>query len=376
MTIPVTPGAPHRSASTGSASATAATDSSGARTVRATRSAPSTPRPEGPAALVLHGWAIDPDTVNAVPIHVYVDGVGAAIGTANVARGDVERVMPGYGAGARLRASAVPVTGDHTRVRRTRSARAASRNITLGCTRVSGAPRGALDTVGRPNGGGTLRVRGWAFDPDTAGPINVHVYVDGVGRGIHDREPEPARHRRASSRVGDRPTASTSRSAGSPPGQHQVCVYGISVGGGSNTTLGCKHRRRSAALAPRRRARRRSLPRRSGARARLTRPAGLAHQRLHVAVARPGGRRRAARRDPPRGPRLIDGIAAAMSGSTRSGARRGARQNSISGCSTSRPPVLVGQPRRTPRGTTRRARRRRAAGTARPRARRRRPAAR
>jgi hypothetical protein len=190
-----------------------------------------------PGSVNLHGWAIDPDTVNAVPIHVYVDGVGAAIGTANVSRGDLERFMPGYGPAHGFDIS-VPVSGDHTVCAYGISTRGKP-NTTLGCTRVSGAPRGALDQVGRPNGGSAIRARGWAFDPDTAGPINVHIYIDGVGFAS-----TPANR--------NRPDIGSTFPQWGPnhgfdvtiglisPGLHNVCAYGISVGGGPNTTLGCK----------------------------------------------------------------------------------------------------------------------------------------
>jgi hypothetical protein len=190
-----------------------------------------------PGTLAMRGWAIDPDTVNSIPIHVYVDGVGAAIGTANTTRNDIESFMPGYGPthGYELN---VPVSGDHTVCAYAISTRGKP-NVTLGCARTSGAPRGALDSVGRPDSGGAVRARGWVLDPDTASPINVHVYIDGVGRA-------------AAAANTNRPDIGSVFPPWGPahgfdvtvggvaPGLHLVCVYGISVGGGANTTLGCK----------------------------------------------------------------------------------------------------------------------------------------
>ena len=87
--------------------------------------------------------------------------------------------------------------------------------------------------------GNALRVRGWTFDPDTASPISVHVYIDGVGRGIG-----PANTNRpdvASAFPLWGPTHGYDLTVGGvAPGLHLVCTYGISVGGGANTTLGCK----------------------------------------------------------------------------------------------------------------------------------------
>jgi len=47
--------------------------------------------------LAVSGWAIDPDTTASLAVHVYVDGVGRAILTANQSRPDVAAVFPNYG---------------------------------------------------------------------------------------------------------------------------------------------------------------------------------------------------------------------------------------------------------------------------------------
>lgn len=190
-----------------------------------------------PGSLLLRGWAIDPDTVNSVPIHVYVDGVGAAIGTANVARGDLESFMPGYGPAHGYELN-VPVSGDHTVCAYAISSRGKP-NITLGCARTSGAPRGFLDLVTRPDMGMAVRVRGWTFDPDTASPIPIHVYIDGVGRAIGNASNNRPDIGNLFAPWGPRHGFDL-RVEGIAPGVHQVCVYGISVRGGANTTLGCK----------------------------------------------------------------------------------------------------------------------------------------
>ncbi len=191
----------------------------------------------GPGTVSLHGWAIDPDTANSIPIHVYVDGVGAAIGTANVSRPDVARALPGYG-NAHGFDITVPVIGNRTVCVYAISTRGKP-NVTLGCTRTSGTPFGALDIAGRPNGGGAVRVRGWALDPDSAAPIAVHVYIDGVGRGIgtaNTNRPDVGNVYRG---WGDAHGYDITV-GGVAPGLHLVCTYGISVGGGGNALLGCK----------------------------------------------------------------------------------------------------------------------------------------
>jgi hypothetical protein len=188
-----------------------------------------------PGSLVVRGWAIDPDTSNSVPIHAYVDGTGVAIGRANLVRNDVAAAHPGYGNQHGFQLT-VPVSGNRG-VCIYAISTLGKRNITLGCTRVSGNPRGSLDRVRDLNG--TLRVRGWAFDPDSDAPVSMHVYVDGVGRAIHLantlRPDVAAAYPGFSTRHGF-DFAVMPR----PPGQHLVCVYGINISQGSNTLIGCK----------------------------------------------------------------------------------------------------------------------------------------
>ncbi len=244
----------------------------------------------GPGTVNLHGWAIDPDTANSLPIHVYVDGVGTAIA-------DRERRppgrrparLPGYG-NAHGFDITVPVIGNRTVCVYAISTRGKP-NVTLGCTRTSGTPVGALDRAGRPNGGDAVRRRGWALDPDSAAPIAVHVYVDGVGRAIG--------------------TANTNRpdvgnvypgwgnahgydiTVPVTPGLHQVCTYGISVGGGGERPARVQEAWSSARRGTR--ARGRSATGGEGA---LHPPSRLAHDRADVASAHEPRYREHIGRDP------------------------------------------------------------------------------
>ena len=97
-------------------------------------------------------------------------------------------------------------------------------------------PIGTLDLVATDRGG-KLRVAGQASDPDTADPVDVHVYrddfhiatarADGGGAGTHDYN----------------------LLIDAAPGMHEVCTYAINLGpGGVNPQLGCGY----AEAAPRR----------------------------------------------------------------------------------------------------------------------------
>ncbi len=103
----------------------------------------------------------------------------------------------------------------------------------------SADPIGALDGVtARPDG--SARVTGWAIDPDTSDPIDVHLYVDGVGaasvRAATDRPDVAA----AVPGYGANHGYDTVIGVG--VGTHEVCAYAINVGpfGTTNPLIGCR----------------------------------------------------------------------------------------------------------------------------------------
>ncbi len=188
------------------------------------------------------GWAIDPDTVAPIQVHVYIDDAGTAL-TADGARADVARVYPAYGSwhgfSAKLKAGAgnrtVCVYAINT---------GAGGNVQLGCKTLvvpnviadqGRPPIGNLDSVQAVAGG--IRTTGWAIDPDTVAPIAVHIYVDAAGAAYQaDRQRTdvgavyPVY---GASHGFDQTIAAT-------PGTHTVCVYAINTGPGGNVVLGCR----------------------------------------------------------------------------------------------------------------------------------------
>ena len=182
------------------------------------------------------GWAIDPDTTAPVPIHVYVDGVGASIGTANTDRPDI---------GNAIRSTATRTdstwscrsSGDHTVCAYAISTRGKP-NITLGCTAPAGRRGDRSMGPGSPDGtlrgarlGASIRTRPrrstcTCTSTASAGPSHAaNTLRTDVGRVYGP--------------WGDRHGFDFTVGA-IAAGPHQVCVYAISVGGGGNATLGCK----------------------------------------------------------------------------------------------------------------------------------------
>ena len=110
-------------------------------------------------------------------------------------------------------------------------------NPLLGCrsTVRSGEPFGSLDAV-TPTFG-AVQVTGWAIDPDTNAPIDVHVYVDRAGASM----PADAQRSDVAAAVpgyGDH--HGYDRLVAAVPGVHRVCAYAIDSAGGANITLGCR----------------------------------------------------------------------------------------------------------------------------------------
>jgi hypothetical protein len=189
-------------------------------------------RSTGTGVLVA-GWALDPDTLDPIDVHVYVDGVGSVLR----ASGSRPDVAAAYGRDDHHGFSTVLPTsqGDHqVCVYMINSPTGV--NPLLGCRTVSvgSTPVGSLDLVrATPDG---VVVGGWAFDPDTSDPIDVHVYVDGrptVVRAAGSRPDVAAVYRR-----GDR--AGFDARITADAGRHDVCVYMINAPSGVNPLLGCR----------------------------------------------------------------------------------------------------------------------------------------
>ena len=106
---------------------------------------------------------------------------------------------------------------------------------------VYGTPFGNIERASRK--GTKVRITGWALDPDTAQPINVHVYVGGpygIGRGVYFG---PAN--------ANRPDVGAAFGKGNAHGfnlvqpafgpLNMVCIYPQGVGpGGQSPLMGCK----------------------------------------------------------------------------------------------------------------------------------------
>lgn len=187
----------------------------------------------GPGRVDVAGWVSVPGD-NAAQAIVSIDGVEAGRFNTSVVRPDVVAAVPTASPMAGFAGSVATIGGTH---RVCLSADGVAYDA-LGCRTVSvptGPPFGSLDVVSA--GVGSVSVAGWAIDPDTAAPIQVHVYVGAAGTALA-----------ADQRRGDvgavfppyGPLHGYSATLAAGAGAQQVCAYAINVGSGGNTLLGCR----------------------------------------------------------------------------------------------------------------------------------------
>ncbi|MBC7519313.1 MAG: hypothetical protein H7248_10640 [Microbacteriaceae bacterium] len=190
-----------------------------------------------PGAFITSGWAIDPDTASSIGVHLYLDGVGTPF-VANRSRPDVGRAFPGYGDlhGFSERVAVTP--GSHTLCAYAINFPAPGANPQFGCrvlTALSGSPIGAVDAI--IGADRSVTVRGWTSDPDTVAPIDIRLEIDGAVTATLSaavRRPDVAVVYPIYG-----PTHGFSFTTDTGPGQHRACIYGVNVGPGSDTLLGC-----------------------------------------------------------------------------------------------------------------------------------------
>jgi hypothetical protein len=130
------------------------------------------------------GWTLDPDSPDASgPVSVSVDGIQVARFTAKEPRPDVAAAYPGAGEAHGFRYSGTLSQGRHTVCVTAENVAGEGNDNVLGCREVvfdNARPRFSLDRFTEERDG-TVRLRGWAFDPDGT-ETRLHVYESGSGR--------------------------------------------------------------------------------------------------------------------------------------------------------------------------------------------------
>jgi hypothetical protein len=191
-----------------------------------------------PGGVRVAGWALDPDTSAPIAVHVYIDGAARAV-PASGPRPDIAAAHPGYGPAHGFDAFIAAATGRvSTMCVYAVNVGRGTTNPLLGCHAVdlSGTPFGSIDlSQGRPT---TMAVAGWAIDPDSAAPIAIHFYVDGVFRAAATAD--RSRVDVSSRFPGYGATHGFQIEVPSQRTQH-VCAYLVNAAGpGRNRLLGCR----------------------------------------------------------------------------------------------------------------------------------------
>lgn len=206
--------------------------------------------------VTLTGWAIDPDTDNAINVRVSVDGVTVATVAANAYRTDVASANKPFSAYHGL-STTVPASAGTRQVCLTAVNVSGGADTSLGCMSVtvtgsttsgpgtttpppgdastSGpSPFGAVESL-KKSAGTSLTVTGWAIDPSTTSSIMVRIVVDGkaVANVMANGTRTDLSQYGLGTAHGFRYIFATSK------GKHSVCVVAVNVGTGSDRELGC-----------------------------------------------------------------------------------------------------------------------------------------
>lgn len=193
-----------------------------------------------PGRIALKGWALDPMSAAAAPYRIYVDGSLRASGVASLQapglptaysstvgdRHGFDVSVVGIEAGWRELCVAVQSNQN-----------GAFTNVACSYPLVSAhSPIGALE-MARSTKPRTVDVAGWAIDFEKRTGIYTRIQVGSRSYMIGANKPHAvvnARYPEYGSLHGFASTLTAD------PGDQRVCAYGVNVGGGSDTLLGCK----------------------------------------------------------------------------------------------------------------------------------------
>ena len=188
--------------------------------------------------ITLSGWSIDPDTTQPVSVGLQVDGRPSGAIVANLSRPDVASAYPGYGDGHGFSATAGGIAPGAHAVCLVANNQGGGADTSIWCGTVTvpgGPPFGYVDTVSANFG--TITTTGWIIDPDTNSPARAQLILDGVPQQVIDSN--LSRPDLAAFGFGALHGFSGSIT-GVSNGTHTLCVTGLNVGLGANTSVGCR----------------------------------------------------------------------------------------------------------------------------------------
>ncbi|WIB59081.1 hypothetical protein DEJ13_11505 [Curtobacterium sp. MCLR17_007] len=190
----------------------------------------------------VRGWAIDPDTTAAVTVRVQIDGVTKATWTANATKTGLNAAKPGFGDAHQYSGTITGVApGNHQLCVVATNAAGSGSDATLGCqsfTRQTGSPNLNVDQAVSKSPG-TMTIRGWSIDPDTAASVRVDAYVDGTRVKGRKADMPKASLATAFPGYGANHQFSMSVSGLTPSVPHELCLAALDAVGGNGATWQC-----------------------------------------------------------------------------------------------------------------------------------------
>jgi hypothetical protein len=191
------------------------------------------------------GWAFDPDTRDSLDVHVYVDGAATAH-LANGNRPDVAAAFGDVGTAHGFNVTVPVSSAGKKNVCVYAINKGPGTNVPVGtCKTVTVPPKTSTGYTGSPFGSldavsvapGSIKVEGWSIDPDTAGATDVHIYARGSVTAV---SANGARNDIAAAYPAFGAAHGYNTVINAAPGRQEICAYGINVGGGTNSHLGCR----------------------------------------------------------------------------------------------------------------------------------------
>lgn len=191
-----------------------------------------------PGGIEARGWAIDRESTLPIRTHFYVDGIFVSEVKAELERRDVGRLFPrlgdvhGFG-------SVIPAPAGVRELCAYGINDGQGRNQLLGCRDVrvmTGDPIGGLERGSRSTVD-TALVTGWVLDPDSPGSARVHIYRDGAmyAEVLADQ----GRFDVAAKYPGYDDARGFTTSVPLNGATTEICAFGINIGPGRNSALGC-----------------------------------------------------------------------------------------------------------------------------------------
>lgn len=191
----------------------------------------------------VNGWMYDPDQPDVpLKIHVYVDGIGVGVGTADALRPDVDAAFGvGRNHGFSKRVALSP--GTHNVCIYAINSNASGTNVLIGCRDFAPTPEreplGHLDVVKLNTTTETVAVSGWSFDPDTPDRhVTIRVTIDG---DVVSERPTATRRVDVDAAFGAGDNHGFSYNFSVSDQAHNICVYAINTNDSEATSLlGCR----------------------------------------------------------------------------------------------------------------------------------------